>query len=419
MNVLIFYEHLVREWDASQRLKKAHEYAGDNVEIKSIIFEKFDAYSSAKKRIPDVIYVPWFVEEIHEAILSSFLDLNPQAIVINLHQEEIGSENSEYKMLPRTEFTKNGSFHFVWGEYFKDRLIACGVREENIEVTGNIRNDIHNQSSISKAELASIYGLDVKKKWILFAENRGWTLSRYRKRGRLLTMLHGESDKQYEQFVKIERENLKGFIAQMQTLPQEFKSKYEFVYRPHPGTVLNYDFPEGVHVIGDRPIQDWINSCDLFLTCESTSIFEAEMKGKPCAIVPSVNIPDKESKMAGVWEYPCIENISDINDALIEKIRRQNCTGDPIYLKYLGVIDGHVASRMVEASKKLFKQKKNKECVGYLHATPKQICRHWLYEKVTKITVATGLLDIIQFPRSAYVEKRDIPYSKENSWIWE
>ena len=44
MNVIIFYEHIVREWDAVQRLKSLYEKSGDRAETFSISFEEAKRY---------------------------------------------------------------------------------------------------------------------------------------------------------------------------------------------------------------------------------------------------------------------------------------------------------------------------------------------------------------------------------------
>ena len=43
--------------------------------------------------------------------------------------------------------------------------------------------------------------------------------------------------------------------------------------------------------------------------------------------------------------------------------------------------------------------------------------RHFLYEVVTYVFDKLGLIDKLKFPKSAYIESRDIPYSKQNQWI--
>lgn len=422
MNVIVLYEHLVREWDASQRIKALYEKAGDKAETFSIFFERMKAYKYAKKYVPDVIFVPFFVDREHEEYISIFLDLNKNMKVINLHQEQIGSKVSENLVLPTTPFAKNGVFHFAWGEHFRSRLLSCGVRDDRIIITGNARNDFRNTSNADKKELAARYGLSPSKKWILFAENRGWYIGRtYDERTteatRAMLTKRGLTDEQFYRSVREEKENLNAFADQMRLLTEDFGREFEFIYRPHPGTVLNYELPKWVHIIGDRPIYDWISCCDLYLTCESTSIFEAEMMGKPCAFVPSKNIPDDDYKMAGVWDYPRLDDITQITDSLIERIRDENQKRGTIYTRYLGEVDGHAAERVVEASRTIMNVEIDEADKAYSHTTPKQIFKQWLYEKLTFAATKTGLLDILKFPHSAYAEKRDIPYSSENLWI--
>lgn len=422
MNVIIFYEHIVREWDAVQRLKSLYEKSGDRAETFSISFERMKAYKYAKKHIPDVMFVQTFVDSEQEEWYSIFLDLNKNLKIINLHQEEIGSRISEKLTLPTTPFAKNGIFHFIWGEHYKSLLLSYGVRDDRIVITGNARNDFRNTAHTSKEELAAAYGLSPSKKWILFAENRGWYIGRTSDERsmeviRQIITRRGLTDEQFYRSVREEKENLNAFADQMRLLTEDFGREFEFIYRPHPGTVLNYELPKWVHIIGDRPIYDWISCCDLYLTCESTSIFEAEMMGKPCAFVPSVNIPDDDNKMAGIWDYPRLDDITQITDSLIERIRDENRKRGTIYTRYLGNTDGHATERIVEASRTIMNVKIDEADMVYAHISPKKLFRRWVYEILTWIAVKTGLLGKLKILRSSYVQKRDIPYSSENAWI--
>lgn len=417
LNIIIFYEHLAREWEATCRLRDLFEENGDHAEIFSIIFERMKAYSRAKKIIPDVLIMPFFVDAEHETFVSDILDVNPDVKVINLHHEEISSKRSISFLIPTTPFAKNGSFHFVWGEHFKNVLMNNGVKEENIFITGNIRNDLCRAAGMTKSELAEKYGLSPAKKWILFAENRGWLMGRDNLLARQILSERGLSFERFDINLKNEKENLAVFTAQFKKFTPEFAAEFEFIYRPHPGTVLNYEVPECVHIIGDRSIYDWIDCCDLFLTCESTSIFEAEIIGKPCAIVPSMNKPEEQDKVAGVWEFPQIENVYDITNELINEITEKNRTREPIYPRYLGVIDGHAADRVVEATKLVLNMNISDEDKKFAHSTAKQNLKQFAYENLTWLMVKLNLLDAVRFPHSAYGEKRDIPYSAENSWI--
>ena len=419
MNIVLFYEHLVREWDAICLLRDRFIEKGNNAKAFSIIFERTKALSFAKKNTPDIVFMPWFMDSEQEEIVSVFVKFNPSVKIINLHHEEIGSKNSEKSIFPTTPYTKNGSFHFVWSEYFKNRLNESGVRDEYIVVTGNIRNDLKINPIITRGTLSEKYGLCMAKRWILFAENRGWFLSKDTEAVRTMMAERGVSGEEFTRKSKCERENIDDFSVKLSSLSDKFVENFEFIYRPHPGTSIKYDMPDWVHVISDFSIYDWINSCDLFLTCESTSIFEAEMCGKPCAIVPSLNKPDECDRMIGVWDYPQVNDVSEIDIEKINAISKENLEKGSIYQKYLGKTDGCATERVVDATYQIYNIEPEISCEALSFISKEQQLRQIFYEKITWIMVKLHLLDKLHYPRSAYAEKRDIPYSDENRWIYE
>ena len=65
MNIIVFYEHLVREWEASNILADGFRRYGNTVEVFSIIFERTKAYEYCRENPVDEIFVPWFVNEQH------------------------------------------------------------------------------------------------------------------------------------------------------------------------------------------------------------------------------------------------------------------------------------------------------------------------------------------------------------------
>ena len=58
-----------------------------------------------------------------------------------MHHEQISNEAYERLLLPDGENSKNGCFHFTWGSFFANKLKNCGVKQELIFETGNIRLD--------------------------------------------------------------------------------------------------------------------------------------------------------------------------------------------------------------------------------------------------------------------------------------
>lgn len=417
MKIIIFYEHLTREWNAIQGLKKIFEKHNCKVWTLSIIFERSKAQLIANINKIDVVFVPWFVDKVHEEIIYPIIKTNFKMQVINLHHEQIGSKESQNFLIPQSEFAKNGVYHFAWGEYFKSLLIRNGVSPNKIIVTGNIRNDesCGRTGSISKAELAKLYHLDDNKAWILFAENRGWILQHNNEDTFNELIKRGGNREYLENSVNYNKLSLEGFKTEITEMPPEFFERFEFIYRPHPGTRLFDSLGNSVKIIADRSIYDWINASDYFLTCESTSIFEADMCGKPCFTVDWAE-KDADAIMSGVCEYPVLSNLSELlhmtDTEILERSRLQ------LYERYCGKVDGKSKERVVSATYEVYKRKKNHSIHISILPLKTQV-RQLVYEAITWICVKTSLIYKFHFPKSAYGESRDIPYAKENSWIKE
>lgn len=422
MNIILFYEHLTREWDALLDLKQDLENNGNRVIIFSIIYERFKALTYARKYPPDVLFVPWFVDESHEKIYAPFIKLNKELIIINLHHEEIGSAASYPVYMPKTNYTKNGSFHFVWGDSFAEHLFDAGVMPDRVYITGNIRTDsVIKRADIDKKKLGELYSLDPQKKWILFAENRGYYVQRINDQLRQELIRRGMTDELINCRANYEKESLDLFVSDLGKVDPFLRTNYEFIYRPHPGTHEPEGLPDWVHVNSDRSIYDWIETCDLFLTTGSTSIFEAELYHKPCAIYDPLPIP-KDIHIEALNDYPRFWSISEITEKAIKELNEFFLQNDKeIFKRYIGACDGLAKSRIIDS---LYNIKNNFDLSILAQFSkdisvdsPQNYLRHYIYEIVTFLFTKTGLLYKLKFPRSAYGESKDIPYGKEADWI--
>ena len=417
MVVFLLYEHLTREWNALQKLKDELEKRGAETAVYSIIYERTKAIRKARKKKPDIIVVPWFVDESHEKILYPFIEINNKVKIINMHHEEIGCDASESVFFPKTAYTSNGSYHLAWGDFFKDKLVQNGVEANRIKITGNVRNDSASRPLTDRKEISDKYQLNINKPWILFAENRGYYIQRVSDDLRHELNRRGMPNEAIDLRASYEKESITTFIGEMEGWDKEKRCKFEFIYRPHPGTHAPENLPQWMRVIDDLSIYEWINVCDLFLTSCSTSIFEAEVCGKPCAIFESIDIPE-QLKIYGLDEYPCIEHADEIDDLLIEKLTK-NKPDRPYYEKYLGQVDGKAVERTADAIIEISKEAANNENLIPTLAKPsrKELFRHSVFEKLTYMMTKTSLLYILKFPKSAYSEVKDIPYSREADWI--
>ncbi len=415
---ILFYEHLVREWNALCKVKNILERNGDEAECFSIIYETNKALKYAKRKKVDVIAVPWFVDEEHEKVLHPFISVNSSVKIVNLHQEQIGSKASEAVFLPRTPYTANGCFHIAWGTNFYDLLIGGGVTPNKIFITGNMRTDFTDFGEGNKEHIINKYQLDYRKKIILFAENRGYYIQRIDDTYAASLAKRGITRENIKLRREYETESIKNFVKDLQSLDESFWSKYQIVYRPHPGTIPPDGIPDCVHIISELSIYDWINICDIFVTCGSTSAFEADMCGKVCLTCDAVDEPE-EQKMQGLDFYHHIRSLKNILDSslsfteiLSKQVKEKN------YQKYIGSVDGKSCERVAKTLSDLAEKVEEGE-LNYNIANPsvKEIIRYKIYEKATWFMAKTGLLYLFKFPRSAYAESRDIPCSKEAKWI--
>ena len=413
MNVIILYEHLMREWKSVQRLKYEFKKKHINAKVYNIYFEMSKAITYAHFNRIDILFLHWLRNEYEENIVSRLLMTNKNMIVINLHQEQIMTKVNEFEYIPSSDYAKNGVYHFAWGDYFKNFLINNGVDERLIRVVGNVRLEdrlINN----SRKKIAEKYGLDKNKSWILFADNRGtWDKTSPRDFRRLVRL--GYDSQIITKQAKIENNTLKDLVDELKNIPREIGSKYEIIYRPHPFVDFDYSF-EYVHVIAAESIYDWINEIELFITFGSTSIFEADLCGVASMTHGLESVPS-DFIVKGVNEYPKLESFSKINEDLISNVKKE-CEEKKIYKKYLGKYTVKIAQKYVDTALEL-PQNKYAKNINYSKMSRLSMYKLYLREFVTYYLVKSGLFTKIKWPLMAVAKIGDLPYYKNNSWIYE
>jgi len=409
MNIILFYQHITREYLSCCKLKEELEKElGAKVSIYSIDFEYFKAIKEHKKGKVDVIFMPWLAIRENYYFLMPFLKKNPKLITINLHHEQIGSKTSFDVLIPKDKILHNNIYHFCWGEFFAENLAKIGVSNDFIKINGNIRADQSTLILKTKEELAKEFDLDKSKQWILFAESRDWIWTFGEED--ILEMGKNNCDmNEVRTSIDVHKLYLLKTYEDFKKLPDKFFDKYEIIYRPHPGTVSPIKIDNRIKVNSKHSIYNWINACDIYMCSTSTSIFEAEMMGKVVMICERAEFPS-QYQMFGLEKYYNINSILNLNDEEIKKAKEFN--KKPIYEDYIGKCDGNNIKRTVSLTKQIFEERKlNME---YIKVPKKFFLRKRLYELVTKFTVKTGLFSKLKFPRSAYRERNDIPFYNNN-----
>lgn len=419
VHAIIFYQHKVRELSACRRLKDHLEklpiFRNAIIEIFQIDFEWMRAVRFAKHGGIDLIVMPWLYHDNNYALLDPFLAINPSAVIVNLHHEQITSPAFEANTLPTTEHTKNGCYHLCWGEAFKDKLLEVGVKPEMIRCTGNMRLDpiVSNSNPVAKTELARKYDLDPDKKWILFAENRGGVYklneaacAEYEAQGVLPEDLKIKKD--------VGLKSMSMMFDQMRELPGEFFSEFEFIYRTHPGTTTPLkDSKHSVRVIPEEPVSAWLANVDFVLVWNSTVAFEAELAEVPVMRHEPIRNPERLIPL-GFDKVPILESLSEIDARLIEsqKAAQKDARN---YERVYGVVDGKATERVAETLAELLQVGMPKENhIALSSQMSKLLLRKKIFEMVTGVVAKTGLLTVVKWPHSAYNQLNDIPGVKKS-----
>ena len=413
-SVILFYEHRGREKSSLEKLASVLAAHGKRrVGIFSVIYEWSSAIKHAKKYGVDLIFAPWIYNKHDFYPFVSLLRINPSARLINLHQEQISSPSYENIMLPVSLDAKNYCHHFVWSGFFGDKLIDSGVDSSLIHTTGSMRlDDIsvvnEDERKISKRKLGSEFSLDPGKKWLLYAENRGWVEDF--SEAKLQALLSRGISKSVvlrrkEQFQK----SLRLSIEQINSIPDSFFQEFELIYRPHPGTIMNGVNNSNVKVVADLPIGAWLRCVDLVIIWSSTCAFEAEKACVPVVRHEAIS-NEKEFITYGLSVFPVIRKLSQIDMELLEK-ESKNQKYWKTYQKYYGECDGLCSARVMQASRNLkscglppYRAKERIACIV-------RVLKKISIEYITRFLVRTVLAKKLKRPKRLMNTYNDIPYS--------
>ena len=226
--------------------------------------------------------------------------------ILNLRYEQVIAKRIlDSKAHYPKEYMKKAS-HVCWSEKIKQDMMAEGIEEKNLPVTGDIKTDFSNHRFDSffktKNQLASEFNLDSSKEWILFISS--FTFNEKDSK-RLMSMNHNLDDGKYMQKWNVESKAIvmEWFEKFLKAHPEK-----EFIYRPHPVefnvldedstiSILDEKYPN-FHYINKYAIQEWIRPCDYLNTVISTSIIDVYLLEKQCNILRPVELnPDFDNPL--------------------------------------------------------------------------------------------------------------------------
>lgn len=311
VDVLIFFEHKNRELESNLLLAKRLREKGLSVYL---IQDGWNAAPMSSFIKTKVLVTPWCYDDKNYERLQVVKGSlpNDSFIIVNTHCEQITSEDALRFVLPTGKAKE--TYHFAWGNFFKELLIKEGVPEDSICITGSPRLDFfkpkYARISASKSELSKRYLLDEKKKWILLIGNYSAAffsddqISRLEKR----SIANAKENRTLSRF------SMKRIFSWYGEMANRFKDEnIEFIYRPHPSepvSDLAKNFEENnknVHVIKEHAIRDWLVNCDAAFTWNSTSSVEAAYAEIPVFALRPCKIPKK-------LQFSLLENLTQLSN---------------------------------------------------------------------------------------------------------
>lgn len=411
MNIIIFYEHIVRELDGCNSIiSEINKYDDLKAYKYSIIFEYYKALRFAKKEKIDMVIMPWLYSEKDYELVVPFIKLNPDVLIVNLHHEQVGSVISDGAVIPRDEVSRNSVIHFVWGENFRDILIEAGVNKELIFVTGNIRTDFVQTKAKAKEvrnQYSRDYGLDLSKKWILYSENRDWVWGN-KDNMKKTYLSSGCSEDDFDGFYKESLESINTTIKDIQGLEDSFFEMFEIIYRPHPGALINNNIDKRINIINKGTIYEWLYIVDANIASGSTTVFESELCGVPTFTDISFYM-DERYQTYGMYDYYKIKTLQDITNELLSEVKKSDEKTN-IYEKYIGVVDGKVANRIAKQVSELLNTKVDTYSNCYVKVNKTRFYGKLVREKIIEFLYKKKILYKFNWPKYAIRMKEDIPY---------
>jgi len=232
--------------------------------------------------------------------------------------------------------------HFLcWNKGYRERLIDSGIKQENIHDVDCLRlNASFKEKKQTKQELAKIFCLDPLKKWVLYAECGESIYPRSALSNMVKAGFEEESILRRNRLIKL---FLNAYDKEISRLDDNFFSEYEFIYRPHPGTIAREAMTEakGIRCIGSLDISHWCSACDFVISTMSTTLCEAEAYGcMSLRYTPAGAEIDDYFLPRGLNQYKTIGSFTELRDRSVEE--RQ----EKIYPQIIGEVSHQSISNM-------------------------------------------------------------------------
>lgn len=300
--ILIYYEHKAREYQYCHALKYELKRRGYSVGLCQILNRH--TWWHKIFSMPKVVVVGTVSTAVSVAnfnLLEDRCDFlrGRTPLIVNLQAEQcFRDEDCNYNIVADDEW-RQSIYYLCWGERRKKQILERGVEEEKICVSGAmhldfLRDEFHGIYK-DREEIAHLYHLDSKKRWILIMSSfvmATMTSAQLH----ILTKMQQACDPEYmhEQVVAKQKVSTISQSILLDWIDNYLSQNSDciFIYRPHPKEKITEDikrmiesYPNQFLFIGEESIQQWILVCDTIDNWISTAIVEAFFAKKQAIVV--------------------------------------------------------------------------------------------------------------------------------------
>lgn len=289
VDVLFCVEHYDREIEVVLELTRLLEKKDIKVAIASTIFDVFTIVNLVKTKVVVTASTAFGEGSVGSLMYERYAG---HLKFVNLNYEQfISSWKGGYKSSV-SRISKDEQVQCVWGQYYKDILIAAGYNPQNINVTGRPHLEYLKKKKkdfrLKRSQLLTALGIDPSKTLVFVALTDGLAFAGEEKIRYIVSQ--GAFENQLRDSVEGVKKNLKELFGQI----VKFRSEdHHFILRPHPSVAISKyntiiqevsvgsEDTQHISILKDYDAYTWLMLCDVFITNYSTLCIEASYLDVP------------------------------------------------------------------------------------------------------------------------------------------
>jgi len=299
VDVLFLIEHVDRELDAAscivEMLERRFAISADIRNYYSDMLFCLGRYQ------PAIVVTPFCYFLDHHPI-KDYAAAWPKALFFNMAWEQILYRMNETVKVPKDPFARERVHHVCWTRKYRDFIAGLGADQDKLHLTGNpvmrFYDAPYKDYFATRRQLASRYGLDAGRKWILFPENYRWAFLSEAQMAAFVAQ-----DASPDHLAAARQYCVRSLTALFATL-QELRRADDplVILRPRPATsademtaFMHKAAPHGapnVRIIKGESAREWILAADHVISSYSTTLIEAAIAGKPLHVFSPEPFPE-------------------------------------------------------------------------------------------------------------------------------